>query len=111
MSSNQQNQHDVTVSYGFKFRALSSSSAKKYCQGFRSWLAYTARRLADAIDGLESITIEITSTPQIPKSEQIDVINCGLEHSRNLFVELVRQEALSESMREFCPELYVGDDQ
>jgi len=111
MSNNQQGRGNVTVSYGFKFRAMSSSGAKEHCRGFRSWAAWAVRGLADAIDGLESMTIEVTSTPAIPESEQIGVINCGLQHSRNLFVELVRQEALTESMREYCPELYVGDDQ
>ena len=93
-------------SFWFRFHAMSSESAKDYKRGFRAWLAWSIRRLADRIDGAESMTIEITSIPVIPMRDRVAVINCGLTHSCNLFVELVKQEATEQAMREVLPDLY-----
>jgi len=93
-------------SFSFRFHAMNSEGAKDYKRGFRAWLAWSIRRLADRIDGAESMTIEITSTPVIPMQDRVSVINCGLMHSRNLFVELVEHEATEQAMRKVLPDLY-----
>lgn len=98
-----------TGSYWFKFHAMDSEGAKERKRGFRSWLAWAVRSIADKIDGADSMTIEVQSIPVIPMAERSALIKRGLTHSRNLFVELVKHESTNEAMREHLPELYSED--
>jgi hypothetical protein len=96
----------IVGSHWFKFHAMNSEGAKEHKRGLRHWLAWLVRGMADRIDGAESMTIETTSIPVIRMSERSAIINCGLAHAKNLFVESVRYEATEQAMREELPELY-----
>jgi len=93
-------------SYWFKFLAMDRAAAKERAMGLRSRFAWALRGVADAIDGAESITIDIASIPHVSHSDRVAVVDRGLQHSCNLFVELVKQESIDKSMRKHCPELY-----
>lgn len=92
-----------------KFHALDRKGAKHVQKGFRSWLAWAFRWVADKIDGAASMSVELNSTPSLSEREKIMVMNRGLQHAQHLFLELVEQEALEEGMREALPEIYRED--
>ena len=92
--------------FWFTFNAMNTSGARHIKQGFRAWLAWGFRRLADRIDGAESLTVEIESEPAVSVDDQVAILQCGLTHSRNLFVERVKQEAAEQVMREALPSLF-----
>lgn len=90
----------------FKFHVFDRKGAKEHQKGFRAWLAWSFRRLADRIDGAKSMSVDIQSTPSLSEQQKNHVMNCGLNLANSLFQELVEAEALEEGMREALPELY-----
>lgn len=64
------------------------------------------RLLADAVDDRITAAHEFVSLPPIPRSDVLQCIQYGHEHTEKLLLEFVAQKCVESGMRELRPELF-----
>jgi len=95
---------EIKGRYWWKFNVKSEPNMNA-----RSIIAWLFRRIATAIDGLPSLSLEMESTPVVSKEERVQIMHAGLDLSKGLFKDAAKRESLEEMMREHKPHLFRED--
>lgn len=74
--------------------------------GWRQYLAFALRRLAQRIDGRAEFVLAIDSTPRLAVDQLALCIDRGFKAMEEAVVQEVRSEAIELAMRRYAPHLY-----
>lgn len=99
-----------STAHWYRFRVQDRGAAMQDRPGWRVRLAWLVRRLADRLDGRESLAMDVASLPALPKAERNAAMNRGLDYAETLFAAMVADEAMTVALHDYRPDLCQGDD-
>lgn len=77
--------------------------------GWRDRLGNFLRRIADRVDGRDSLALEMASVPPVPRMRRRECVHIGLQAMSTAFKEVVREESCELILHEAHPELFADE--